>query len=114
MEKHNYVRLVIEFHSLPDITRDQVSALRAAVEQAVQELHPKARRKSDVMVTIEEPNIARGHIETTASGYRLSSPQNSLALRCRLALSLGPKAGARNCRAEQENALLALSGLKVP
>jgi hypothetical protein len=35
MEKHNYVRLVVEFHSLPEMTLDQVSRLRAAVEQAL-------------------------------------------------------------------------------
>ena len=59
MEKHNYVRLVLEFHSLPEMTHDQVSRLRAAVEQAVKGLHPQPGRKSDVMVTIEEPQTRR-------------------------------------------------------
>lgn len=66
MENSNYVRLVVEFHNLPEITRDQVSGLRAAVEQAVKGLHPQPHRKSDVMVTTEEPAVSRRHRATSA------------------------------------------------
>ena len=66
METTNYVRLVVEFHRLPEITRDQVSGLRAAVEQAVKGLHPNPRRKSDVMVTVDEPSGARRDRATNA------------------------------------------------
>jgi hypothetical protein len=53
MDTSRYVRLVVEFHNLPDFSPNDISNLRAAVEQAVKRLHPSPQRKSDVAVTVD-------------------------------------------------------------
>jgi hypothetical protein len=53
MEAYRYARIVVEFHNLPHCSPDDISNLRAAVEQAVKRLHPSPKRKSDVTVTVD-------------------------------------------------------------
>ena len=54
MEKIHYVRFSVDFHNLPAVTDDDVSRLRAAIEEAIKGLHPRPVRTYDVMVCVDD------------------------------------------------------------
>ena len=66
MENICYVRFSVEFHNLPAVSADDVSRLRAAVDEAIKGLHPKPQRRSDIMVTVDEPSVALRNRATDA------------------------------------------------